>query len=80
MHLTRGGSVQIPLTSGPRGWPAGQTLWLAGPTLQPLVCLLNGHAFHAAVTRTPKLEVGGSQTCWMASHVAGPPITWHVTD
>jgi hypothetical protein len=24
MHLTREGSVQTPLTSGPRGWPAGR--------------------------------------------------------
>jgi hypothetical protein len=27
--LTRGSSVQMPLTSGPRGWPAGQTPWPA---------------------------------------------------
>jgi hypothetical protein len=35
MNLTRGGSVQRPLTSGPMGWPVGQTPWPAGPTLQP---------------------------------------------
>jgi hypothetical protein len=49
MHLTRGGSVQRPLTSGPRGWPAGQTVWLAGPTLQTLAGLLHGNTVQEAV-------------------------------
>jgi hypothetical protein len=49
MHLTRGGSVQRPLTSGPNGWLAGQTPWWASPTLQPLVGLLHGHALQEAV-------------------------------
>jgi hypothetical protein len=44
MHLTRGGSVQRPLTSGPRGWPVG-------PTLQPIVGFLHGHTLQEAVTR-----------------------------
>jgi hypothetical protein len=30
LYLTRGGTMQRPLTSGPRGW-------LASPTLQPLM-------------------------------------------
>jgi hypothetical protein len=55
MHLTRGGSVQRPLTSGPKGWTTG-------PTLQPFTSLLHGHALQEAVIRNPKLEVGGSQT------------------
>jgi hypothetical protein len=62
MHLTRRGSVQRPLTSGPNGWPAGQTPWWASPTLQPLMGLLHGHALQEAVRRNLKLEVGGSQT------------------
>jgi hypothetical protein len=45
--------VQRPLTSGPKGWPVG-------PILQPLVGLLHEHALQEAVTRNPKLEVGGS--------------------
>jgi hypothetical protein len=64
--------VQRSLTSGPRGWPASQTPWPAGPTLQPLVGLLHGHAFQEAVTRNPKLEVGGSWTRWLDGHVARP--------
>jgi hypothetical protein len=72
MHLTQGGSVQRPLTSGPRGWPAGQTPWLTGPTLQPLMGLLQGHALQGVVSRNLKLEVSGSQTQWPASHVARP--------
>jgi hypothetical protein len=57
--------VQRPLTSGPRGWPAG-------PTLQPLMGLLHGHVLLEAVTRNPKLEVSGSWTRWSADHVARP--------
>jgi hypothetical protein len=60
MHLTRGGSVQRLLTSGPRGWSAGQTPWPTGPTLQPLAGLLHGHALQEVVTRNLKLEVSGS--------------------
>jgi hypothetical protein len=70
MHLTRGGSVQRPLTSGPRRWPAGKTPCPVGPTLQPRASWLHGHALQEAVTRNPKLEVGGSQTRWPPSHVA----------
>jgi hypothetical protein len=72
MHLTRGGSVQRPLTSQPRGWPAGQTPWPDGPTLQPLAGLLHKHALQEAITRNPKLKVGGSGTRWPAGHVARP--------
>jgi hypothetical protein len=61
--------VQRPLTSGPKGCLAGQTPLPAGPTLYPLAGLLHGHALQEAVTRNSKLEVGGSQTQWPASHV-----------
>jgi hypothetical protein len=71
MHLTRGCSVERPLTSGPRGWAADQTPWPASPTLQPLTGFLHGHALQEAVTRNLKLKVGGSQTRWPASqHLA----------
>jgi hypothetical protein len=65
MHLTPGGSVQRPLTCGPRGW-------LTGPTLQPLMGWLHGHALKEAVTRNQKLEVSGSRTQWPPGHVARP--------
>jgi hypothetical protein len=52
--------VQRPLTSGPRGWSAGQTPWPACPTLQPLTGLHHEHALEEAITRNLKLEVGGS--------------------
>jgi hypothetical protein len=32
MYLTRGGSVQRPLTSRPRGWQVGQIPWSAKST------------------------------------------------
>jgi hypothetical protein len=71
MHLTRGGSVQRPLTSGPRGWPAG-------PTLPPLMGWLHGLALQEAVTRNPKLEVrhGGHPAMWLG-RLAN---TWHITN
>jgi hypothetical protein len=70
MHLTRGGSVQRPLTSEPRGWPAGQTPWPTGPTFQPLADSLHGHALQEAVIRNLKLDVGGSRTRWPLGHMA----------
>jgi hypothetical protein len=65
MYLTRGASVQMPLTSGPRGWPVV-------PTLQPLTGFLHGHALQEAVIRNPKLKVGGSRIRWPLGHVARP--------
>jgi hypothetical protein len=70
IHLTRGGSVQRPLTSGPRGWPVSQTPWPAGPTLQPLAGWLHGHTLQEAVTTNPKLEVSESRTRWPPNYVA----------
>jgi hypothetical protein len=64
--------VQRLLTSGPREWPAGQTPWPTGPTLQPLTSWLYGDTLQEAVTGNPKLKVGGSQTLWPPSHVARP--------
>jgi hypothetical protein len=57
--------VQRPLISGPRGWPVG-------PTLQPLAGWLHEHALQEAVTRNPKLKVGGSWTRWLPDHMARP--------
>jgi hypothetical protein len=57
--------VQRPLTSGPRGWPAG-------PTWKPLTGLLHMHALQEVVTRNPMLDVGGGQTQWLAGHMARP--------
>jgi hypothetical protein len=72
MHLTRGGSVQWLLTSGPRGWPVGQNPWPTGPTFQPLVDRLHKHALQEVVIRNLKLEVNGSRTRWLPDHVARP--------
>jgi hypothetical protein len=72
MYLTRGGSVQRPLTSGPKGWPTSQTPWPVGPTLHPLMGRLHGDTLQEAVTGNPKPKVSGGQTLWMPSHVARP--------
>jgi hypothetical protein len=55
--------VQRPLTSGPRGW-------LAGQTLQPLVGWLHGDNLQEAVEENHKLKDGGGRTPWPADHVA----------
>jgi hypothetical protein len=65
VYLTRGGSVQRPVTSG---WPAGQTPWPVGPTLQPLTGWLRGDTFQEVVEGNPKLKVGGGRTPWLAAH------------
>jgi hypothetical protein len=72
MYLTRGGSVQRPLTSGPRGWPASQTPWPASPTLQPLVGRLHGDTLQEEVTWNPKLKVSGGRIPWSLGHMARP--------
>jgi hypothetical protein len=64
--------VQRQLISGLRGWLAGQTPWLAGPTLQPLTGWLHGHALQDVVIKNLKLEVSGSRTQWPPGHVARP--------
>jgi hypothetical protein len=70
MHLTQGGSVQWPLTNGPRGWAAIKTPRPTGPIFQPLMDWLHGHALQEVVTRNPKLEVSASRTRWPISNVA----------
>jgi hypothetical protein len=57
--MTRGASVQRLLTSGPKGWLAGQTPWPAGPTLHPLMGWLRGDTLQEAVEGNPKLKAGG---------------------
>jgi hypothetical protein len=64
--------VQRPLTSGTRGWSAGQTPWPVGPTLQPLMGWLRGDTLQEVVEGNPKLKVGGGQTSWLTDHVARP--------
>jgi hypothetical protein len=64
--------VQRPLTSGPKGWRAGQTPWPVSPTLQPLVGWLCGDTLQEAVEGNSKLKVGGGRTPWATGHVARP--------
>jgi hypothetical protein len=68
VYLTRGDSVQRPLTSGPRGWLVSQTPWPTGTTLQPLEGWLRGDTIQEVVEGNPKLKVSGGQTPWPACH------------
>jgi hypothetical protein len=58
MYLTQGESVQKPLTSGPRGWPAGQIPWSAGQVLCQLGLQLHAHVS----TREGDGQGGGGRT------------------
>jgi hypothetical protein len=64
MYLTRGGSVHMPWTSGPRGGGP------PGSHLQPLTNRLHGDTLQEAVTGNPKLKVYGGRTPWQPGHVA----------
>jgi hypothetical protein len=64
MYLTRGGSVQMSLTSGPRGWPARFYVSLARGYMH--TCL------HKKGKAKAVEKVGGGQTKWPAGHVARP--------
>jgi hypothetical protein len=72
MHLIRGVHVQRPLTCGPSGWPAGQTPWPTGPTLQPRVSFLGGDTLQEAVEWNPRHVVSGGRTSWPVDHEARP--------
>jgi hypothetical protein len=45
MYMTRGDSVQRPLTSGPRGWSAGHLLSQFGPKLLGHVSTQEGKGY-----------------------------------
>jgi hypothetical protein len=70
MFLTRGGSVQRSLSSGPSGWPADQTPWSVGPTLQLLASRHHGDTLQEAVTGNLKPKVGGGRTPCLLGHMA----------
>jgi hypothetical protein len=72
--------MQRLLTSGPSGWPADQTPWPVGPTLQPMAGWLCGETLQEAVEGNPKLKVTRGQTPWLAGHMARPATTWRVTN
>jgi hypothetical protein len=59
IHLAHGGRVQRPLMCGTSGWLAGQTPWLASPTLQPPVSFLGGDALEEAVEGNLRPGVSG---------------------
>jgi hypothetical protein len=58
MYVTRGDSVQVPLTSGPRGCPAGQLLSLFGPKLLVHVSTREGKGY------------GGGESRWRPNSLA----------
>jgi hypothetical protein len=68
MYLTRGRSVQRPLTSGPRGWSASQIPWPTGQVL----CWLGRGFVRTCLDEKVKVKavekVSGGQTTWPASH------------
>jgi hypothetical protein len=63
MYLTRGGSVQRPLASGPWGWPVGQVLCRFGSRLRAHVPTREGEGQDGE-------KVSGCRTTWLTSHMA----------
>jgi hypothetical protein len=57
--------VQRPLTSEPKGWPAG-------PTLQPLAGSLHGDTLQEVVEGNPKLKAGHHLVCYRLNQVGNP--------
>jgi hypothetical protein len=57
--------VEGPLTSGPRGWPAG-------PTLQALTGWLHGDTLQEVVEGNPRLKVSGGRTPGPTGNVTRP--------
>jgi hypothetical protein len=64
--------VQRPLMCGPSGWPAGQTPWLADPTLHLPVSFLGSDTLQEAVEWNQRPGVGGGHASWLVGHVARP--------
>jgi hypothetical protein len=64
--------VQRPLMCGPIGWPASQTPWQAGPTLEPPVSFLGGDALQEVIEWNLRPELSGGHAPWPAGHVARP--------
>jgi hypothetical protein len=69
MYVTRGDSVQRPLTSGPTGWLAGEIPWPAGQLLSQFGSKFLGHVS----TREGKCY-GGGESWWTPNSLAGPPL------
>jgi hypothetical protein len=71
MYLTRGGSAQRLLTSGPRGWAVGQIPWPVGQVLCRFGRRLYGHVS----TREGEGQ-GGGKSGWRPLHPAGRHVAW----
>jgi hypothetical protein len=67
MYLTRGDSVQRPLTGRPRGWPTGQVL------CQFCLWLL------AHVSTQEGEGQGGGESRWWPNYMAGRPALGELT-
>jgi hypothetical protein len=66
--------VQRPMTSGPRGWPAG-------PTLEALMGWFYSDTLQEAVEGNPILKVSGGELHGrLATWLGQPATTWRVTD
>jgi hypothetical protein len=72
MYQTRGGSVQRPLTSGPRGWPASKIPWPANFYVSSDKNFVDTCLHEKGKAKAVK-KVGEGQTHWPTGHVAWPP-------
>jgi hypothetical protein len=68
MYVTRGDSVQRPLTSGPKGWPTVQIPWPIGQLLSQFRPKLLGHMS----TREGK-DYASGESWWRPNSLVGRP-------
>jgi hypothetical protein len=76
MYLTRGGSVQMPLTSGPRGWPAGRPGFMSVWPAASCVCVYMRRGRPRQWRRSMEAEPHG----WLATWLGRLATTWQVID
>jgi hypothetical protein len=72
MYLTRGGSVQRPLASGPWGWPVVQIPWPVGQVLCRFGSRLRAHVSTREGEGQDGEKVSGCRTTWLTGHMARP--------
>jgi hypothetical protein len=76
MYLTRGGNVQRPLTSRPRGWPTDQIPWLARFYVSLARGFLHTCLHEKGKAKAVEAEAHGQLATWLSRSAT----TWRVID
>jgi hypothetical protein len=76
MYLTRGGNVQRPLTSGPRGWPAGRPSFMSIWHAASCTCVYTRRGRPRWWRMSVEAKPHGRPALWLGWLAT----TWQVTD